>query len=68
VALKERAVASGSSDGPGYLARAIWRRSLAWIGLRPADNPADNTNDGKYAKAHAFILTVHVDEVKFIMF
>jgi hypothetical protein len=68
VALKERAVASGSSDGPGYLARAMWRRSLAWIGPRPADNPAGNTNDGKYAKAHVFILRLRASEVKFIMF
>jgi hypothetical protein len=30
----------------------MWRRSLAWIGPRPADNPADDTDDGKYAEAH----------------
>jgi hypothetical protein len=46
----------------------MWRRSLAWIGIRPADNPADHTDDGKYAKAHAGILTVRSNEVKFIMF
>jgi hypothetical protein len=46
----------------------LWRRSLAWIGLRPADNPAYDTDDGKYAKAHMFILTGAVNEVKFIMF
>jgi hypothetical protein len=46
----------------------MWRRSLAWIGFRPADNPADNTDDGKYAKAHGFILTGHVYKVKFIIF
>jgi len=47
---------------------SLWRRSLAWIGLRPADNPADDTDDGKYAKAHGFILTGGADKVKFIMF
>jgi hypothetical protein len=46
----------------------VWRRSLAWIGLRPADNPADDTNDSKYAEAHVVILTARADEVKFIMF
>jgi hypothetical protein len=30
----------------------MWRRSLASIGTRPADNPADNTDDGKQAKVH----------------
>jgi hypothetical protein len=30
----------------------MWRRSLAWIGTRPADNPAGDADDGKYAKAH----------------
>jgi len=46
----------------------LWRRSLAWIDLRPAANPACDTDDGKYAKAHGFILTGGVNEVKFIMF
>jgi len=27
--------------------------SLAWIGVRPADNAADDADDGKDAKTHA---------------
>jgi hypothetical protein len=30
----------------------MWRRSLAWIETRPADNPADDPDDGKYPEAH----------------
>jgi hypothetical protein len=46
----------------------MWRRSLAWIGLRPADNPANDADDGKYAEAHGDIVTGMEHEVKFIMF
>jgi hypothetical protein len=46
----------------------MWRRSLIWIGFRPADNPADNPDDDEYAKAHGDILTAVGNEVKFIIF
>jgi len=35
----------------------MWRRSLTWIGFRPADNPADDADNDKDAKAHMHILT-----------
>jgi hypothetical protein len=42
--------------------------SLAWIGVRPADNAADDADGDKDAKAHALSWRGGMGEVKFIMF